>query len=365
MGLQPLGNDRGMALLLTLTITALLITGALEMNRRVRASVISAAVARDRLTLNQMAAAGIHGAMAMLIKDKTEASVDSVQEDWADPEKVAEVLQDIPFEAGKLTVSIRDEMGKIQVNALIDFPKGRHFNESQKIMWDRFIRLLLARDEDEETFKDLDATAIINAVKDWLDSGDDDATTGLNGAESEYYEGLDPPYSPRNGPFTHLDELMQVKGITPELFNGLEAAYGLDLFMTICGGTQSSGTVENRNFTFEGKVNINTASLPVLMALVPSENPEYAQAIYDYRNETEDGEFIHDLSGGTWYKNVPDIPGDMTIDPALITTSSDFFRIVSTAELHDVRQTVTAVIHREQALKTGKWTCRVLSWQVD
>ena len=349
-----------MALLITLTIVTLLITGALELNRRVRAAVVSTAVMRDRLTLSQMAATGVHAAMAMLIKDKLETNNDSIQEDWADPEKIAEVLADFPYEHGKIGFSIQDELSKIQVNALVDFPKGRHFNESQKIMWDRFIRLLLS--QNEEMTED-EAAGIVNSIKDWLDSGDDDATTGLTGAEAEYYQGLDPPYRPGNGPFTDIDELMLVKGITPELFQGAEARLpGAETFLTVLGMTQAPQPVERKQYTFEGKININTADLPVLMAMMPSENPEYAQAIYDYRNEKADGEFVNDLTSGTWYKNVPEIPGDFTIDPKLITTSSDFFRIQSTAELQETQMTLTVVVHREQG-KNGKWICRVLSWQ--
>lgn len=362
MRLNLLHNNKGIALLITLGVITVLITGALEMNRRVRGAVISVAAARDRLTLTQMASAGVHAAMAMLIADKKTSQTDSIQEDWANPEKVAEVLQAIPFDKGKVTFTIKDEIGKIQVNALVDFPKGRHFNDSQKIMWDRFTRLLIASDD---SFKDIEATAIINSVKDWLDSGDDDATTGLSGAESEYYQGLNPPYSPTNGPMNHIDELMQVKDITPELFKGINQVSGIGSFMTVYGMTRSQKKIENKRFTFEGKININTADLPVLVAMIPSENPEYAQAIFDFRNEKEDGDFVNSLSGATWYKNVPDIPGDLTIDSKLLTTSSDFFEIKAEAALNDTELIVTVVVHREQNKKTKKWQCKVLSWQAE
>ena len=349
-----------MALLVTISIITVLIAGGLELNRRVRAAVVATAATRDRMSLTLMASSGIHAAMAMLIKDKSESPIDSIQEDWANPEKIAEVIADIPFDDGRLTVTITDELGKIQVNALVDFPKGRHFNESQKIMWDRFARLLIA--QDEEAFKDLEATAIINSIKDWLDSGDDDATTGLNGAEAEYYQGLDPPYLPANGPFMDLNELTRVKGITPELFQGTGLP-SLDAFVTVYGMTQVPREVDGKDFSYEGSININTADLPVLIAMMPSENTEYAQAIFDYRNEKDGETFVHDLSGDGWYKNVPEVPSDFNIDPKLIRSSSDFFCIQSSAQLNGIQETVTAVVHREQEKKTGKWTCKVLRWQ--
>jgi hypothetical protein len=48
----------------------------------------------------------------------------------------------------------------------------------------------------------------------------------------------------------------------------------------------------------------------------------------------------------------------------LITASSDVFRVESTATLHDADVTITAVVQRVQAPKAGKWTCRILSWQL-
>ncbi|MEE4356732.1 MAG: general secretion pathway protein GspK [Desulfococcaceae bacterium] len=375
---MQLNNNRGMALLITLTVMTLLIAGALEMNRRVRTAVEATAASRDRQTLTQMAYAGVHVAMAMLIKDKKQSPVDSIQEDWADPEKIAEVLQEIPMDKGRITFSITDEMGKIQVNALVDFPKGRHFKEPQKIMWDRFTRNLIEQNEDLED-TETDAATIVNSVKDWLDSEDDDATTGLSGAEADYYEGLEPPYAPANGPFRHIDELMQVKGMIPALFGGTKQKENTDFpsdffggmpdtgspdkYMTVYGMSRSAAKVNDRTFTFEGKININTAELPVLLAIIPSENADYARAIYDYRNEKEDGEFVNtNLSSPAWYKNVPDIPGDLNIDPNLITVSSDYFRITATAGLHDKEMKLSVVVHREQN-KKGKWICRVLSWQ--
>ena len=66
-----------------------------------------------------MASSGVHAAMALLVKDKGESNFDSLQEDWANPEKIDEILQEIPFDNGKLAVVITDELSKIQVNALV------------------------------------------------------------------------------------------------------------------------------------------------------------------------------------------------------------------------------------------------------
>ena len=177
-------------------------------------------------------------------------------------------------------------------------------------------------------------------------------------AFSDYYADLDPPYACKNGPLTDLSELLQVKGITPDIFYDSEENPGLSNYLTVSGVTAAA---ENK-FTFKGKININTADLPVLAALLPEGNQDLALAIHDYRMEKTGTIYNHDLSGATWYKNVPGA-GDIEIDADLITTVSDFFRIEAVATLHDMKMSVTAVVQRVRDPETNKSTCRVLSWK--
>jgi general secretion pathway protein K len=348
-----LKNNHGIALLITLSIITVLIAVSLELRRNAGLAVMTTAAARDRLTLLHISSSGINAAMAMLIKDKKESEIDSMQEGWADPEKTIEVLNDIPFEDGKVTVSISDELSRIQVNAIVRFPEGRESNDAQMFMWDRFLSYFIFQDD---LFEEIEPRTIINSVKDWLDSGDDDAITGLNGAESDYYQALDPPYSCRNGQLTYLDELALIRGITSDLFYGHEEQPGISRYTTIYGITDSGA--------YEGKININTAELPVLTALLPSGNEHLAQEIFDFRQEKTDLEYIHDLSSLTWYKHVSGC-SDITIDPDLITTSSDFFRIVSVAKLREIEMTTTAIVQRIKDNTSNKWKCKILSWQTE
>ena len=352
-----LKNSHGIALLVTLSVVSVLIVASLEMNKKMRSAVFSAATTRDRITLLNMASSGVNLAAAILVKDKKDSNTDSLQEDWADSEKISEILADIPFEDGGIALTINDELGKIQINSLVQFPEGHNFNESQRAMWERFLSLLMYKNE---AFEDMEPMTIIDSIKDWLDSGDDDAITGLNGAESDFYQDLDPPYPCKNGPFTYIGELALVRGVTPELFQGAGGEQGLSKYITVFGMTKSS----NNSFTYEGKININTADLPTLVAILPSGNEDLAQAIYEYRMETSGSTYIHDLSSPTWYKNVPGA-GDIKIDPNLITTSSDFFRIESTATLKEMKIKVTTVVKRENNAKTGKWECNILRWEIE
>lgn len=61
---------------------------------------------------------------------------------------------------------------------------------------------------------------IADAILDWIDTDD---TKRANGAETETYQGMTPPYRAKNGPLESLDELLMVKGVTPALLYGEDA----------------------------------------------------------------------------------------------------------------------------------------------
>lgn len=58
---------------------------------------------------------------------------------------------------------------------------------------------------------------VADAILDWLDE-DDEARE--YGAESPYYSSLEPPYAPKNGPLDTVEELLRVRGVTPQLLFG-------------------------------------------------------------------------------------------------------------------------------------------------
>ncbi len=358
MNEQNQKKNQGIALIITIAVITLLISTTMELNRRAGDAAEFTGVTRDRLKLSHMTSSGVQMVMALLLKDKKDGEVDSLQEDWADKESIADLLSDIPFPEGALTVEIQDELSKIQVNALVKFPDGKDFNQDQMNMWERFVGYITSGQVEDD---DTSASAIVNSLKDWLDSGDDDAISGVNGAESDYYNGLEPPYACKNGPIDHVDELLQVKGVSKlvESFGGWEM---LSQYLTVYGMETEATT---NKFNFPGKININTAELPVIAALLQVNDLPLAQEIVGYREEmTADGKYLNDLSlsGADWYKKAPGCSA-LTIEPNLITTKSNFFRIIATGELNNVKMVTVAVVEREN--KTGKNACRVLSWQTE
>jgi len=348
-------NSGGIALLVTVAILSVVVAISLEMNRRGRSTGTRAVIEQNRATLSAMASSGVHAAMAILIRDKADSEIDSIQEAWANPDILQAVVAELVFETGQLSIAIQDEQAKIQVNALVQGPGGRQYNESQRLLWDRFLRVMTPGLSPKEP---IEPDAVICALKDWMDSEDDDTSSCLSGAESDYYQGLTPPYPCRNGPIPHIGELLRIKGIPADLFYGLPDERGISDFITAYRGED----VLPMGYT--GKININTAEQPVLAAMLPSGKENLAKALVDYRVEMSDSKYMNDLSAPLWYKQVPDLQG-VVIDPRLITLSSDLFRIHSCARMDHLSVTATALVHRENDPLTGKCFCKILTWLVE
>jgi cobyrinic acid a,c-diamide synthase len=96
--------------------------------------------------------------------------------------------------------------------------------------------------------------------------------------------------------------------------------------------------------------------------MLPSENAELALAFFEWRQEAAAGKDAPDLSDPAWYKNIAGFSA-MNLDKNLITTASDIFRITSAAKMNDFALATTAVVQRLKSKKTGKWYCKILSWQ--
>jgi type II secretory pathway component PulK len=128
---------------------------------------------------------------------------------------------------------------------------------------------------------------VANAILDWLDADD---TPRTSGAENETYSALSPPYRCKNGPFDSLEELLLVRGMTPQLLfgndknrNGIidsdeDAGTG-----TVDLGWQAYLTVYSRevNVDSTGKVRININDKD-LLATADKLNTAVGQELADY-----------------------------------------------------------------------------------
>ena len=118
----------------------------------------------------------------------------------------------------------------------------------------RLERLFLILDQDP---------ALVQAIIDWIDP--DVEAIPPNGAEDDYYTGLDYPYLTANQPMRHISELRLVRGFTQEVYDKVSP------YLTALPATTA--------------VNINTAAPEVLAALVADLSLDAAKIIADDRNE--------------------------------------------------------------------------------
>jgi type II secretory pathway component PulK len=88
-----------------------------------------------------------------------------------------------------------------------------------------------------------EAKGLADAITDWRDYGQHEAQGFFS---DDYYKNLEFPYAMKEQPFERLDELLLVKGIDRKIYEGLLP------FVTVYG---------------DGRVNINTASRKVLVAM--------------------------------------------------------------------------------------------------
>jgi len=136
------------------------------------------------------------------------------------------------------------------------------------------------------------ATAIVN----WR--GGDNTTMA---AEAQYYQGLQPPYQPRLGPYQTVRELLMVRGVAPDDLLGrdthanglLAAAEGNNFAFPDSVDSEDLGwagiltvdsTVQNLNAAGEDRVNIQTADQSALTG-IRGITPRIAQAIISYRGQ--------------------------------------------------------------------------------
>lgn len=126
--------------------------------------------------------------------------------------------------------------------------------------------ILIGIDPDE-------SDTVVNSILDWIDQDDD---PHINGTESDYYQGLEPPYFAKNNLIDDLSELLLVRGVTPEMYwgsastNHSPAAFQMrvDRFgRQVEAPFYPVGLVELFTPLSTGRININTASLMALQMI--------------------------------------------------------------------------------------------------
>jgi general secretion pathway protein K len=277
-------NQSGIALLIVLWVVVLLLTIALSFSVMARTEIFSTLTFKEQMENKYLAEAGLQRGIVELFYRA------------ANKNKQASFVEEKIFrtdgttyigklENGSYKLSITDESGKININTLTD-SSGIVLNN-----------LLVNLGIEKET-----ADTIVDSILDWK------SPTGLHrlhGADSSYYSSLPNPYKAKNANFDNLEELLLVKGVTPDILYGNVQRPGLIRFMTIYGNAT--------------RININAAAPEVLKA-IPFISADAVQKIVVLRSadNTEAAAELQALLGG----------GDSAkMSPYIIATDSNIFAI--------------------------------------
>jgi type II secretory pathway component PulK len=193
------GRESGVALIVVLWILAILTLLMYSFLSQMRIEYALSAGYADEKKAEQLAWSAIDfGCAAALNNTKTSHALTDVE--WSDDDfRFFEVpLGDGAFtllhptygDDGRMLWGLDDENSKININVA---PKE--------------VLLRLPRMTEE----------IADSIIDWRDQ---DSNAGPSGAEDAYYLALNPPYRCKNQPFETLEELLLVRGMTPEILYG-------------------------------------------------------------------------------------------------------------------------------------------------
>jgi len=221
-------NQQGIALITILVMVALatILAATIAKKQSNTAENTAYLIRQDQSLLYAKSAEAFFS--ELLVQDAQDsAQVDHLGETWAKP------MPAFPVEDGYISGELQDESGKFNLNNLVK-ADGTPDENVQKWFEKLLVRVGLPAE-------------LSQAVIDWQDP--DDQPTGAMGAESSYYQGLQPPYLAPNTQFHSIEELKRVRGFEGKNFDLIKP------YISALPTTQST------------KININTAPALVLASI--------------------------------------------------------------------------------------------------
>lgn len=184
-------SQRGIALLTILVMVALAtILAATIAKRQTNTSENTGYLMRQDQSLLYAKSAEAFFSELLIQDSDNGGNIDHLQENWAKP------MPAFPVENGFVSGRLLDESGKFNLNNLLKADGS--VDDSARRWFEKLLQRVGLPAE------------LSQAVIDWQDA--DDETTGAMGAESNYYQGLDPSYLASNTKFHQVEELKLVRG---------------------------------------------------------------------------------------------------------------------------------------------------------
>jgi len=240
--------EQGIALLMVLWILTILMVIVFSFSYMARTEIYATMSFKGGIEKKFLAEAGLErGIMELFYRQFYRSQTIDIEgrEIWK--------TDDTPYQGqvgdGLYTVRITDETAKVDINTV-----------SEVVLKNLFLNLGVQAEE---------VDTIVDSIMDWKDPDD---LHRLHGVESDYYMSLPNPYKARDANFETLEELLLVKGMTPEILYGTNEKKGAIDFLTL--------------HSRQRKIDINSAPKEVLMS-IPGITPELADAIIQRRKDAE------------------------------------------------------------------------------
>lgn len=337
----PLRREGGIALLLVLWVLMLLSVIVGEFCYAMRIGTTIALNFRSQAEGYYIALAGINRGIAEMIRNTVVSPV-KLQKAKSEDEKeephwrINTHIPAVTFGKGRFEVTIGNESGKVHIN-----------KASESVL-----KMVVGTFDLEERERDV----IVDSILDWRDPDD---LHRVKGAEDDYYRSLPEPYECKDADFDSINELLLVRGVTPELFYG-----GLREMVTVFGSGKSAPsqkvshglTQSSSSDVFasaSNKININAASRGLLLSL-PKMTDEIVQKIIDYRKES-DFKSLNEVASVVGYDIYPAISPFIGLDLSPYYTVSSVGKVDGTL----IRQGLWGVFEINASLKKGY---KVIQW---
>ncbi|MDQ7000395.1 MAG: type II secretion system minor pseudopilin GspK [Mariprofundus sp.] len=278
-------KERGAALIIVLGLVALISTWAVSAAYEDMLSLRRAENSQNAVWAEQASQSALVLSARILRDDGKKTQTDDLDESWA---------QDTPpfsIDDGSVFGHIIDTNRFINLNALVD-KNGKVVAEVEKQVKTLF------------TMLDLD-TGLVDALIDWMDA--DDQPHGTGGAEDSAYYNRD--YHVKNAPLDRWQELRLIRGFDDNIVNRLAA-------VAVVREVPASGF---------SAININTAGMKVLMAIMPKMTVADAEIFIAGRPYTS---IAQALQGKSWAAGVKQAYLSMTSDIFMVRTEARFGRVI-------------------------------------
>lgn len=226
-------DERGIALIVVLLVMAIVGVVGAEFAYSMRLEAAAVRAYKEGIVGNHLAEAALAQATREIVATSTFVGLD--EKGLLTFYTAARLplphlpREKVDFPGGQFSYRITDEEARINVNTLPP---------------DRFDRFLAGLGLDKSV-----RDVIGDSLQDWRDANDEHR---LNGAESDYYLELPVPYRAHNANLDSVAELLQIRGVTPELYHGTP---------------EKPGLVDLVTAKSTGQININTAPPVALAAL--------------------------------------------------------------------------------------------------